>query len=85
MPVTCERVGRLVGVQVSKAVKAFPEVLGCHVDSQLSGNVAKLQKEWKLEGDVLRGAVLRNPSILGYNVDCLGDCAGECNRCWVRF
>lgn len=72
-------------VQVAKTVKAFPEVLGCAVDSQLQGNVAQLQKEWKLEGDVLRGAVLRNPPLLGYNVDCLGDCAGECNRCWVRF
>jgi len=72
-------------LQVAKTIKAFPEVLGCAVDSQLAGNVSKLQQEWKLQGDVLRGAVLRNPALLGYNVDCLGDCAGECNRCWVRF
>lgn len=71
--------------QVGKAVKFFPEVLGCSVDSQLRGNVQKLQREWKLQGDVLRKAVLRNPGLLGYNVDCMGDCAGECNRCWVRF
>lgn len=23
--------------------------------------------------------------VLGYNVDCEGNCMGECNRCWVRF
>lgn len=55
------------------------------MDSQLGGNIKKLQAEWKLEGQVLRGAVLRNPALLGYNVDCLGDCSGDCNRCWVRF
>jgi hypothetical protein len=37
------------------------------------------------QGDVLLKAVLRNPPLLGYNVDCMGDCVGECNRCWARF
>ena len=23
--------------------------------------------------------------VLGYNVDCGGNCQGDCNRCWVRF
>jgi hypothetical protein len=71
--------------QVFKVVKAFPEVLGCDVQQQLQGNVDKLQKDWKLEGNVLVKAVLRQPAVLGYNLDCMGDCAGECNRCWARF
>lgn len=71
--------------QVAKVVKAFPEVLGCDVQQQLQGNVDKLQADWKLQGCVLVKAVLRQPAVLGYNLDCMGDCAGECNRCWVRF
>jgi hypothetical protein len=71
--------------QVFKVVKAFPEVLGCDVQQQLQGNMNKLQKDWKLEGSVLVKAVLRQPAVLGYNLDCMGDCAGECNRCWARF
>jgi hypothetical protein len=34
---------------VAKTVKAFPEVLGCAVDSQLARNVQKLQSEWRLQ------------------------------------
>lgn len=71
--------------QLVKAVKTFPEVLGCDVQQQLQANVDKLYVDWKLQGDVLVKAVLRNPAVLGYNVDCMGDCAGECNRCWARF
>jgi hypothetical protein len=65
-------------------LKAFPELIGCSVDA-LQGNVAKLQKDWKLEGQVLAKAVVRQPAVLGYTIDCMGDCAGECNRCWARF
>ncbi|KAF6265979.1 hypothetical protein COO60DRAFT_1633369 [Scenedesmus sp. NREL 46B-D3] len=71
--------------EVSRVVKAFPEVLGCDVQQQLQGNVDKLQKDWNLQDRVLVKAVLRQPAVLGYNLDCMGDCAGECNRCWVRF
>lgn len=71
--------------QLLKVVKAFPEVLGCDVQQQLQGNVDKLQKDWNLQGSVLTKAVLRQPAVLGYNLDCMGDCAGECNRCWARF
>lgn len=28
--------------------------------------------------------VMRVPQVLGNNLDCVGDCAGECNRCWAR-
>eukprot|EP00879_Flechtneria_rotunda_P017144 GHRR01017955.1.p1 GENE.GHRR01017955.1~~GHRR01017955.1.p1 ORF type:complete len:134 (+),score=49.42 GHRR01017955.1:442-843(+) len=71
--------------QIVKLIKAFPEVLGCDVEQQLQGNVNKLGEEWRLQGDVLQRAVLRNPAVLGYTVDCEGNCAGECNRCWARF
>ena len=64
--------------------KAFPEVLGLSLDA-LTANVAKLQRDWKLEGQVLARAVARQPAVLGYTIDCMGDCAGECNRCWARF
>jgi len=41
--------------------------------------------QWKMGPSVVAGAVKRRPEALGFNVDCLGDCIGECNRCWVRF
>lgn len=44
-----------------------------------------LEGQWKMKGTVLKNCVKRKPVILGYNVDCQGDCIGECNRCWVRF
>ncbi|KAI8469146.1 MAG: hypothetical protein J3K34DRAFT_470176 [Monoraphidium minutum] len=82
-------VGLLRGLGISDAelprvIKSFPEVIGCSVEA-LQGNVAKLQKDWKLEGQVLAKAVVRQPAVLGYTVDCMGDCIGECNRCWARF
>ncbi|KAG2495410.1 hypothetical protein HYH03_006358 [Edaphochlamys debaryana] len=68
-----------------KVVKAFPELLACDTESRLRANTAQLQKQWRLEGAALSKAVLRQPQVLGYSVDCGGDCIGECNRCWVRF
>lgn len=59
-------------------------MLGLSLDA-LTANVAKLQRDWKLEGQVLARAVARQPAVLGYTIDCMGDCAGECNRCWARF
>eukprot|EP00877_Chromochloris_zofingiensis_P009841 jgi/Chrzof1/510/Cz01g18140.t1 len=77
-----------LGIQeqdMAKVLKSFPELVGCRVEQQLRANVHKLQNEWKLKDAVLAKAILRNPSVLGYTVDCMGDCAGECNRCWARF
>ncbi|KXZ47561.1 hypothetical protein GPECTOR_34g720 [Gonium pectorale] len=68
-----------------KLVRAFPEVLACDVQERLRANVAQLQSQWRLQGATLSKAVLRQPQVLGYSVDCGGDCIGECNRCWVRF
>lgn len=68
-----------------KLVKAFPELLAAGVEGRLRPNVEVLQKQWRLQGDTLTKAVLRQPAVLGYSVDCGGDCVGECNRCWARF
>ncbi|CAK0784776.1 hypothetical protein CVIRNUC_007980 [Coccomyxa viridis] len=70
---------------IKKAVKTFPEVLGLPVEQQLQGNVEKLKKDWKMTDKVIPNVVKRQPAVLGYNVDCEGNCQGDCNRCWVRF
>uniref|UniRef100_M1AJ23 Uncharacterized protein n=2 Tax=Solanum TaxID=4107 RepID=M1AJ23_SOLTU len=48
-------------------------------------NVEILAKQWGIEGKTLRNLLLRNPKVLGYNVDCKGDCVAKCTRCWARF
>uniref|UniRef100_A0ACD5XA21 Uncharacterized protein n=1 Tax=Avena sativa TaxID=4498 RepID=A0ACD5XA21_AVESA len=68
-----------------KLLKKFPEVLGCDLESEVKLNVSKLDSDWKINGKTLRSVLLRNPKVLGYNVDCRGDCAAQCTRCWVRF
>jgi hypothetical protein len=68
-----------------KALKKFPEVLGCDLDSEVKLNVSKLDSDWGINGKTLRSLLLRNPKVLGYNVDCRGDCMAQCTRCWVRF
>ncbi|VAH97252.1 unnamed protein product [Triticum turgidum subsp. durum] len=68
-----------------KLLKKFPEVLGCDLESEVKLNVGKLDSDWGINGKTLRSVLLRNPKVLGYNVDCRGDCAAQCTRCWVRF
>ncbi|XVF29986.1 hypothetical protein REPUB_Repub16aG0018600 [Reevesia pubescens] len=68
-----------------KLLKKFPEVLGCNVEYELRTNVQILEKEWGIKGKSLKNLLLRNPKVLGYNVDCKGDCMAQCTRCWVRF
>ncbi|KAL7208875.1 hypothetical protein ACSBR1_030584 [Camellia fascicularis] len=70
---------------LSKLLKKFPEVLGCSLEDELKTNVQVLEKEWSIKGKSLRNLLLRNPKVLGYNVDCKGDCMAQCTRCWVRF
>mmetsp|Transcript_39399 Transcript_39399/g.102063 ORF Transcript_39399/g.102063 Transcript_39399/m.102063 type:complete len:223 (+) Transcript_39399:176-844(+) len=66
-------------------INKFPNVFGCSVEDLLKANVTELEKTWKIKGPTLSATLKRRPEILGYNVDCLGNCLGECNRCWVRF
>ncbi|KAJ4701150.1 Transcription termination factor like [Melia azedarach] len=70
---------------IRKLLKKFPEVLGCSIEQELKNNVQILGKDWGIEGKTLRNLLLRNPKVLGYNVDCKGDCMAQCTRCWVRF
>nr|XP_020188989.1 uncharacterized protein LOC109774654 [Aegilops tauschii subsp. strangulata] len=57
----------------------------CDLESEVKLNVGKLDSDWGINGKTLRSVLLRNPKVLGYNVDCRGDCAAQCTRCWVRF
>ncbi|KAG4210655.1 hypothetical protein ERO13_A02G060400v2 [Gossypium hirsutum] len=68
-----------------KLLKKFPEVLGCDIEHELRTNVQILEKDWGIKGKSLKNLLLRNPKVLGYNVDCKGDCIAQCTRCWVRF
>nr|CAB3492529.1 unnamed protein product [Digitaria exilis]CAB3497532.1 unnamed protein product [Digitaria exilis] len=68
-----------------KLLKKFPEVLGCDLDREVKLNVSKLDSDWGINGKTLRSLLLRNPKVLGYNIDCRGDCMAQCTRCWVRF
>ncbi|KAK7279714.1 hypothetical protein RJT34_24771 [Clitoria ternatea] len=70
---------------LSKLLKKFPEVLGCDLEEELKANIKILDEQWGIEGKSLRNLLLRNPKVLGYNVDCKGDCMAQCTRCWVRF
>lgn len=70
---------------LSKLIKKFPEVLGCSLENELKNNVQVLEKQWGIIGKPLRNLLLRNPKVLGYNVDCKGDCMAQCTRCWARF
>jgi len=70
---------------LSILLKKFPEVLGCNLEEELKGNVKILEEQWSIKGNSLRKLLLRNPKVLGYNVDCKGDCIAQCTRCWARF
>jgi len=70
----------------ASVVRLFPEALSRDADAQLRGVcLATLEKQWRMKGAAAASAVKRAPRILGYTIDCAGDCAGECDRCWVRF
>eukprot|EP00249_Psilotum_nudum_P011217 c23032_g1_i3 orf=125-838(+) len=66
-------------------LKKFPEVLGCKLEEELRSNALILNRTWGISGNSLQRLLLRNPKVLGYNVDCRGDCMAQCTRCWVRF
>ncbi|XP_071703523.1 uncharacterized protein [Rutidosis leptorrhynchoides] len=70
---------------ISKVLKKFPEVVGCSLENELKTNIQILEKQWGIKGKSLRNLLLRNPKVLGYIVDCKGDCMALCTRCWVRF
>lgn len=67
-----------------EVIKKFPEVLSVDI-SLMKENVTKLEKSFFMKGKQLAAAVKRKPRVLGATVDCLGDCAGECTRCFAQF
>ncbi|XP_050378833.1 uncharacterized protein LOC126796110 isoform X2 [Argentina anserina] len=88
--IVCEKMDYLRSLNLSdddlsKLLKKFPEVLGCNLEHEMKTNVQLLEKQWGIKGKSLRNLLLRNPRVLGYNVDCKGDCIAQCTRCWVRF
>ncbi|KAL8153610.1 hypothetical protein V2J09_011370, partial [Rumex salicifolius] len=68
-----------------KVLKKFPEVLGCNLEDELKNNVTALEKNWGIKGKTLKNLLVRNPKVLGFTVDCKGDCIAQCTRCWARF
>ncbi|KAG0599058.1 hypothetical protein M758_12G124300 [Ceratodon purpureus] len=72
------------GVDLSALVKKFPEVMGL-TEKEIKYSLGTLDGTWGIAGKALKNVLMRNPQVLGYNIDCGGDCAGECTRCWVRF
>jgi hypothetical protein len=78
-----------IGIAEDKVVDVLtkvPEVLGCDVSARLEPNVAHIEKNYFMKRGTRNFAnyILRVPQVLGNNLDCVGDCAGECNRCWAR-
>lgn len=70
--------------ELAPVLKKFPELLDCR-DSLMQHNLGILDKEWGITGKTLKNVIKRNPHVLGYSVDCKGDCMAQCTRCWVRF
>ncbi|CAM6088921.1 unnamed protein product [Calypogeia fissa] len=71
-------------VEITPVLKKFPELLGCR-ETLMEHNLGILDKEWGISGKALKNLIKRNPHVLGYSVDCKGDCMAQCTRCWVRF
>lgn len=62
----------------------FPEVLALDV-SLMNDNVSQLKSRFFLKGTALANAIKRKPRVLGAVVDCEGNCAGYCTRCFAQF
>lgn len=73
-----------LGIDLSALAKKFPEVMGL-TKEEIQYSLGTLDSTWGIAGKNLKNVLMRNPQVLGYNIDCGGDCAGECTRCWVRF
>jgi hypothetical protein len=73
--------------EIAGVLKVFPECLNLDVEKRMRANLTYLAASWPAFKDSkrLKAAVLDKPSILGFSVDCGGDCVSECNRCWARF
>ncbi|KAK6938531.1 Transcription termination factor, mitochondrial/chloroplastic [Dillenia turbinata] len=73
-----------------KLLKKFPEVLGCNLTDEIKTNVQILEDQWGIKGKPLRNLLLRNPKVLGYNLDCkgvfyLGEVLAAAFFAWIRL
>ncbi|KAL4421621.1 hypothetical protein ABPG75_010912 [Micractinium tetrahymenae] len=76
--------GLAEAADLQKLVQVFPEALGLRVEV-MADNVQVLKDKWSMKGTVLLNAVKRKPRVLGNCIDCEGNCAGLCTRCWAQF
>jgi mTERF len=70
---------------IAAMLKKFPELLRLDVQDRMRANVEFMQTTWNITGSRLVEAVKSQPQVLGFDVDCGGDCQSECARCWARF
>lgn len=70
---------------IAAILKKLPEVLRLPL-SRMTANIDLIQSNYpSLKDALLQNSVKANPSVLGYDFDCEGDCQSECARCWVQF
>jgi hypothetical protein len=64
----------------------FLQSFYCSLETRVMPNVQRFEKDWFMKGTVLKGAIVRKPSLLGLSVDCStvgsGACMGQCSKCW---
>ncbi|PQQ12348.1 uncharacterized protein Pyn_11889 [Prunus yedoensis var. nudiflora] len=83
----CQEAISAFSITIEEGDKILGKAFGL-VHSPYWGEIRKkevLEKEWGIKGKSLRNLLLRNPRVLGFNVDCKGDFMAQCTRCWVRF
>lgn len=56
------------GEDLVKVLSKFPEALSCSVDERMGPNVARLESEWSMKGEVLKRAIVRKPTLLGLSI-----------------
>jgi len=71
--------------EIVNVLKEFPEILGIDLEKRAKANLDYIEKNYKFSGPRLKNSLVENPAAFGFDVDCQGDCAGECGRCWLRF
>ena len=74
----------LTSDEVAQVIRRFPEVLGLDIETRIRANLKKLEKDFFIKGKALPKVILRTPNILGYTLDCSGDCISECDKCKKR-
>lgn len=70
---------------LAKMVAKFPELIRLDIE-RMNESIAQIESYPAYsKPDALRRCIINQPQALGFDVDCGGDCAGECQRCWIRL